>query len=223
MKINNLSSDRVWDYENGYYWFSPYNRIAKQIAHWEIYKQIQSVPGHVIELGVYKGSSIVRWATFREMLENAHSRKIVGFDAFGKFPVNDSFSPDDRNFIERFEDIGGDGLSVEELHEVLAGKGFVNIDLIEGDVHSQIPSYLNDHPELKISLLHLDMDVYEPTIFALRTLWSRLSRGGLVVIDDYNAVEGATRAVDEFFKEQNISDPIIKNNYYYVPSYVIKS
>ena len=39
MEINGLNSDKFWDYENAFYWFSPKSRIAKHIAHWEIYKQ----------------------------------------------------------------------------------------------------------------------------------------------------------------------------------------
>ena len=33
-------------------------------------------------LGVSKGASLVRFATFRDALENDFARKIVGFDAF---------------------------------------------------------------------------------------------------------------------------------------------
>ena len=39
MEINGLDSDKFWDYENAFYWFSPKSRIAKHIAHWEIYKK----------------------------------------------------------------------------------------------------------------------------------------------------------------------------------------
>ena len=77
MEIRGLSSKKSWDYENGFYWFSPYNRIAKQIAHWELYKKILEVPGDIIEVGVFKGASLTRWGTFREISENSLSRKIL--------------------------------------------------------------------------------------------------------------------------------------------------
>ena len=53
----------------------------------------------------------------------------------------------------------------------------------------------------RFSLIHLDMDVYEPTAFVLKKLFDRLVVGGLIVIDDYNTVEGATIAVDEFIAQ----------------------
>lgn len=222
MDIKGLSEDKAWDYENGYYWFSPYNRMAKQIAHWELYKRILGLPGHVVELGVYKGSSLIRWCTFREMLENAHARKIVGFDAFGRFPVAEDATSDDETFIQRFETAGGDGLSVEELQHVLALKGFANVDLVAGDVIEQVPAYLAANPHLRIALLHLDMDVETPTAFALEALWDRVVEGGIVIIDDYNAVAGATNAVDAFCSARGITK-IEKTPYYTVPSFIVKS
>ena len=64
-------------------------RLSKMLAQYELYKTIIGLPSHVVECGVYKGASLRRFATFREILENPYSRKIIGFDAFGQFPVGD--------------------------------------------------------------------------------------------------------------------------------------
>ena len=85
MEINGLNSDKFWDYENAFYWFSPKSRIAKHIAHWEIYKKTINIPGEIIEVGVFKGLSLLRWATFREILENSESRKIMDSIPLGDF------------------------------------------------------------------------------------------------------------------------------------------
>ena len=77
-----LNKKDVWDYENGFYWFSPKSRLNKLLAHYELYKKIIEIPGHIFEFGVYKAVSLVRFATFRDAIENDLSRKIVGFDAF---------------------------------------------------------------------------------------------------------------------------------------------
>jgi hypothetical protein len=37
----------------------------------------------------------------------------------------------------------------------------------------------------RISFLHIDMNCPEPEIYGLRTLWSRIPRGGVVLLDDY--------------------------------------
>ena len=220
MKLRNLGSENVWDYENGFYWFSSATRLSKLLAHYELYKSIAGLPGDIFELGVYKAASLVRLATFRRALENDFSRKIVGFDAFGKFPTDNLEHDDDAEFIESFENTGGDGLSQDEVEAILRGKEFANVDLWKGNIFDTVPSYLKQNPQTRIALLHLDMDVEEPTAFALEQLWDRVVRGGIVMIDDYNTVAGATRAVDAFFAEKD--QQVEKLSYYSVPSFVVK-
>ena len=77
----------AFDYENGFALTSAPYRMGNILAHYELYKKILHVPGDVIELGVFKGNSLIQFATFRHLLENDKSRKIVGFDAFGDFPA----------------------------------------------------------------------------------------------------------------------------------------
>ena len=115
-KIRDLNRSSVWDYENGFYWFSSKTRLYKMLAHYELYKMITSLPGHIFELGVYKGISLVRFCGFRDALENDYSRKIIGFDVFGEFPTNNLKVKDDLDFVERFEDVGGPGLSLSLIH-----------------------------------------------------------------------------------------------------------
>ena len=86
-KFRGLKPFYKWDYENGFYWFSPKERLNKLLAHYELYKLITNLPGHIFELGVYKASSLIQFASFRDSLENNYSRKIVGFDIFGSFPT----------------------------------------------------------------------------------------------------------------------------------------
>ncbi|MBD3756352.1 MAG: class I SAM-dependent methyltransferase [Gammaproteobacteria bacterium] len=218
--LRGLKRDSVWDYENGFYWFSSKTRVNKLLCHYELYKSITGLPGHVFELGVYKGASLVRFATFRDALENDYSRKLVGFDAFGEFPTEGLNIEDDLNFIERFESTGGHGLEQDEVSAILESKGFENFELIEGNVFNTLPLYLKKHPETRISFLHLDMDVKEPTDFALELLYDRVVPGGLIVFDDYTAVAGATIAADEFSQKHGLT--IEKLPFYSVPSFIRK-
>jgi len=50
--------------------------------------------------------------------------------------------------------------------------------------------------------LHLDMDIYEPTLFALNEYVTRMGVGGVVVIDDYGftTCPGIKKAVDEYLE-----------------------
>lgn len=216
--VRGLSAADVWDYENGFYWFSHKSRLNKLLAHYELYKSIVNLPGHVMEFGVYKAASLLRFATFRDALENDFSRKIVGFDAFGSFPTKNLEVDGDLEFVERFEAAGGPGLSQEEANALLAGKGFENFELVKGNVFDTLPAYLEAHPETRIALLHLDMDVKEPTDFALELLFERMVPGGLIVFDDYNAVVGETISVDEFAKSNRLK--LEKLPFYNCPTYI---
>jgi hypothetical protein len=220
LTINNLTSNSAWDYENGFHWFSEQSRINKMLAHYELYKMIVDLPGDIFELGVYKGASLIRFCTFRALLESEDSRKIIGFDAFGHFPRERLSLNEDLSFIDGFEIAGGDGLSQEDLSAVLNNKAFRNYQLIKGNIFDTVPDYLKKHPYVKLSLVHLDMDVKEPTEFALDIVFDRLVPGGLLVVDDYNAVAGATEAVDLFVKRNKLSIRKLRN--YRVPSYILK-
>ena len=57
---------------------------------------------------------------------------------------------------------------------------------------------------MKISLLHLDLDVYEPTRFVLDALYKNISKNGIILLDDYTHIKGATLAVDEFIKKNKL-------------------
>ena len=152
-------SSRAWEYENGFYLTSRVDRLGKQLNQYELYKRILQLPGAVVELGVYKGASLARLLTFRAILEAESSRRVFGLDAFGTFPRSKVASADDLGFIDRFEAEAGDGYSRAEIAAYLDDKGFGNYELVEGDVRSTVPRVLDERPELRISLLHLDMDV----------------------------------------------------------------
>ena len=50
------------------------------------------------------------------------------------------------------------------------------IELVKGDVRKTIPKYIKDNPHLIVSLLYLDLDLYEPTRAALRNFIPRMPK-----------------------------------------------
>lgn len=219
--MENYSVDvsKKWDYENGFYLTCETSRIGKLLNHLEIYKKILDLPGDILEFGVYKGTSLVRLLSFRNLLENEYSRKVIGFDIFGKFP-NSLELESDKDFVERFENAGGNGISKKGLEMHLDNKNMRNYELIEGDILQTIPSFIEKNKGKKISLLHIDVDVYEPTKVILENFWDNIVSGGILMLDDYGTVEGETKAVDEFFANQDIT--IHKPPFNHIPSYIIK-
>jgi len=209
----------VYEAENSFYLRSHPSRMAKLLAHYDLYRKITELPGAVVEMGVYKGASFMRFATFRGILENAHSRRLIGFDAFGAFPREEVEGEEDRLFMERFEGAGGPGIAKNDLEALLDEKGFANTELVEGNIFETLPRFIKANPALKIAMLHLDLDVYEPTAFALESLLPRMARGGLVVFDDYGMVEGATRAADVVCVRLGVT--MAKSSSYEIPAYFV--
>ncbi|EMO08129.1 hypothetical protein LEP1GSC137_4185 [Leptospira borgpetersenii str. Noumea 25] len=148
MENYTIDLTKKWDYENGFYLTCETSRMGKILSHLEIYNKIINLPGDILEFGVYKGTSLVRLLSFRNLLESEFSRKVVGFDNFGKFP-NDLKLDSDREFVNKFEDNGGYGISQQELEFHLQNKGFSNFTLIKGNILETLPEYVKKIPLLK--------------------------------------------------------------------------
>jgi predicted O-methyltransferase YrrM len=58
---------------------------------------------------------------------------------------------------------------------------------------------------LRIALLRLDTDFYDSTIAELRHLYPRLTRAGIIIIDDYGHWSGARKAVEDYFADPKVS------------------
>lgn len=200
--INKFDETKDFMYENGFYLTSQPYRLGNILAHYELYKMIITLPGDLVELGVFKGGSMVQWGTFRELLENENSRKLIGFDAFGKFPSSEKVESD-TEFINNWNDSFKDEfISREEIYESLKLKGIGNVELIQGNIKETLPEFLKRNRQMRIALLHIDTDVYEPCKTGLELLYNLVVPNGVIVFDDYSTIEGETVAIDEFFADK---------------------
>ena len=213
--------EKAFEYENNFYLSCDITRISKILSHYEIYKMIKEVPGEIIECGDFKGASYLRFAMFREIFGNPFSKKIIGFDTFSKFPET-TFQDDTKARNKFISSAGSDSISKEQLLKILDNKGLnKHVDLIEGDITETVPSYVKANPELKISLLNLDTDIYEPAVTILEHLYPKITKGGILMLDDYGTHPGETKAVDEYFKNKTVE--IKKFPFAMTPCYIIKS
>ena len=154
---------------------------------------------------MFKGASLSRLIKFRALLENQFRRRIIGFDTFSKFPQA-TFCPDHAIRNKFVGKAGETSISVHELRRLLAGLGIGdNVELVEGDILGSLPRYLETHPQLRLSLLYVDVDLYEPTRACLGLLYPRLVTGGVAILDNYGAFPGANKTIEEFFADTSVS------------------
>jgi len=211
--------ERAFDYENNFYLTCKSSRAAKSIAQYKLFEKSIQIEGDIVECGVFKGASFSRFAMYRK-IHHLENKKLIGFDAFGNFPETEY--EEDKHLREKFiSGAGVEGISREQLHEVLLNKECdKSINLIEGDITDTVPEFVHDNLNTKISLLNLDVDIYEPTVTILKYLYPLITPGGVMILDDYGSFPGETKAVDEYFKGKNvlISPPIFDGS----PCYIIK-
>ena len=78
---------------------------------------------------------------------------------------------------------------------------FDNVHILKG----WIPEIFNIlEPSNKYKFVHIDVDLYEPTLKSLEFFYPRLVEGGIIVCDDYNSkhFSGSKKAWDEFFSNK---------------------
>jgi hypothetical protein len=78
----------------------------------DIYRQILSVPGDVVEFGTWWGQSLVTFLNLRAIYEPYCARKIIGFDTFAGYPA-----VSERDRASETIKVGGYGVS--ENYEAL--------------------------------------------------------------------------------------------------------
>ena len=65
------------------------------------------------------------------------------------------------------------------------------------------------------------MDIYEPTAVIIETLYPRILKGGVLILDDYEVFSGATKAVNDYFKNKAVK--ILRFPFRKTPFYILKN
>jgi hypothetical protein len=188
--------------------------IAKFLTKYEIFRKILHVNGSIIEGGVLHGGGTLGWAKLSSILEPTnHTRKIIGFDTFGGFPsVDEKDLVGNDGTLTKVGELKGSGrdsvdeaVRVYDLNRPLSH--IPKVELVQGDIAKTAPAYLEENPHLVVSLLYLDVDLYEPTNVLLETFLPRMPKGAIVVFDELNAkmFPGETVAVDEVMGLRDIN------------------
>lgn len=197
----NIDINKSFEHENTFYLTTNSYRIGRALAHYELYKKCLKISGNIVELGVFKGVSFMRFIMFMQLFEGRFPRKIIGFDTFDYFPKTKY--EEDKKLLNSFikQTNGGKSITIEELKNLILAKNFNNYELIKGDILKTVPTYIKDNPALKIALLNIDVDIYEPTKIAIEYLAPRVVKGGIIIFDDYGYFAGETKIADEYCKK----------------------
>lgn len=163
------------------------------------------INGDIVECGVWKGGSVMAIA-FSLLQKKNLTKNIYLFDTFTGMST-----PTKKDYLHGNRKKTAKKLMKED--EYL--KCIANIAEVKKNVFStnypkkkfkfiigDVLKTLKKNTPKKISLLRLDTDWYESTKIELNLLYPKLSKGGVLIIDDYNTWNGCKKAVDEYFKNK---------------------
>ena len=153
------------------------------------------VKGAFAELGVHQGE------TAKAIHFMDERRKFYLFDTFEGFAKADLVQEkqtDERFATDMFADT-----SVEKVKNHI--KGNDNLIFKAGFFPETAKGLENEN----YAFVHVDADLYAPTIEALKYFYPRLSKGGVMIVHDYNHNwDGIPKAIEEFI--QTIPESLIE-------------
>jgi len=144
-----------------------------------------NVEGDFVELGVHKGE------TAKLIYEMCGNRKLHLFDTFEGFSEKDL----------QYENVKGGNYSTHKFSDtdIETVKTYINGDERVIFHPGYFPTTAIGLEDKKFAFVHLDADLYLPTIEGLKFFYPRLSPGGVIIVHDYNHIwEGIKKAFDEF-------------------------
>jgi hypothetical protein len=149
------------------------------------------VPGHLLEFGVYSGSSVTKIrdtleANYRRgVLPRRQHKQVYGFDSF-------------EGLREKFENVAAGHFKTRmpKVPRVKLVKGYFE-DSLTPELAKEIGS---------VSFAHLDADLYSSTLCALNWMTPLLHTGSLLLFDEFlGENQSEKRALDEWVQKSGLA------------------
>lgn len=164
------------------------------------------IKGDMIETGVWRGGAVI----FMRMLlkhYNVNDKIVYVADSFEGLPKPDHIKYpkdiDDRHHTFDFLRV-----SLEEVQS-----NFKVYNLLDNQVKflkGWFKDTTKNPPFKQLSILRLDGDMYSSTWEVLENLYDKLTVGGYLIVDDYDAIINCREAINDFREQHDIKEPIQK-------------
>jgi O-methyltransferase len=163
----------------------------------------QQVAGDLIETGVWRGGASI----FMRAILKAYGvtdRNVYVADSFQGLPkpTHDIDKNDPAGELYKDEQLA---VSIEQVQE-----NFRAYDLLDDQVKFVKGWFSETLPKLSVpafAVVRLDGDLYQSTMDGLVSLYPKLSRGGFLIVDDYN-IPVCRQAVQEYRQKHDITEKI---------------
>lgn len=167
-------------------------RMPNSDRRWMMYqllRMIDTVPGDTAECGVYDGAG--SWIVCAMNRQSAQARTHFVFDSFEGLSEPEAV---DGTHWKR----GELACPLDRVRANLAE--FERVSYHQG----WIPARFGDAADRRFAFVHIDVDLYQPTLDSIEFFYPRIPPGGILLCDDYlfTSCPGATRACDEYLSDK---------------------
>ncbi|KYK30457.1 MAG: methyltransferase [Thermoplasmatales archaeon SG8-52-3] len=168
---------------------------------WQLVGETTKIPGALIEIGVWRGGS---GALIRKKAD------LCGIS--DKLYLCDTFEGIVKTDLEKdpyFKNGSLNNTSEKIVNDLINKKlKLKNVEILKGIFPDETKQFVKDD---KFRFCHIDVDVYNSARDIVDWIWKRMSKGGIIVYDDYGfeGCIGITKFVNE---ERKKSDRIVIHN-----------
>jgi O-methyltransferase len=189
---------------------TPLRRVLRQASLIDLFGTTATIDGAVAECGCARGMSFMQLCCAAQSVDRAFRGE--------RFFVLDSFEGLSEPVAQ---DMDTSGMSAGEAKRVLGMtyKGSLSYpfddvskvmlrEFPEVSIHKGwIPAVLGQLPDATYRFVHVDVDLFEPTLSCFEYFFPRLAPGGIVLTDDYGW-PGGRRAVEAFAQRHGL-EPLL--------------
>ena len=182
--------------------FSGDANLYKTLTIFELINQTKDVKGDIIELGIHKGNTSLLIKKILSIFKI--TKKLYLLDHFkGLIHYNKKDTLLSKKFKGKY--IG----KKKQVQSFIKFFNFKKIEIIDKNATTLKPGFFR---KKQFSLAYLDMDLYKPTLCALKAIEKNMSIGSFIVFDEgYKKLWSAKLAIKDFLKENKNYKKIIIN------------
>ena len=187
--------------------FEEYTMVPEMtyIENLEIASKIKNIDGVIVECGVWRGGMSAGLVS-----ELGVNRQYYLFDSFKGLPparaIDGASAKLWQSDINSPTYLNNCSASEQSAREAMSKSGANHYRLIPGWFDDTLPPFTLSKET--IALLRLDADWYDSTMTCLNNLFSFVSINGRIIIDDYYAWDGCSRAVHDFLSRHKRAERI---------------
>jgi len=192
---------------------NPYINSATIPTRWSLIQSMKyihknNIEGALLECGVFQGGSLGIICLLAEKYKL--DREIYAYDTFGtgfsvvtefdlkqhnKKPKKEISREYNKDFYPTIETVKNNLITLGVKQEFIP-------KFVQGKVEETL--YVESNLPKKIALARIDTDFYDSTKHELEVFYPRLTKGGILHINDYGGMTGVKKAVDDYFADKNV-------------------